>query len=347
MTQSNKTYPELIEHLPLAFKILIYTFVNRLNSGKNCLVAIVGGTGSGKSLSSVCILYWCYVYQHGKHPTLEYMKAHWFFKTQDFLKKMNNPELTKREGNLWDEMGVSASHKTHQSVQNKAISWLVQTFRNLEQLVIFTVPTVSFIDKSVRSLLHYQLETRKILKTAKICIIKPLELQYNLRMDKMYYHNIYYPANDGSGLMNEVDVVGIPLPPKEFEMAYEEEAAKFKAELNLKIQEMIMKADLITQVKELTDNGAALERCTDKQRAIYNAMDSGIVLQNDLAKHFGITQRVISGQIASMRKKGVNFDKFTKKNEVIPIIHNFISSHNLTSKEGQKKIENENLTQNN
>lgn len=332
-----KTYPEKIEHLPLAFRILIYTFVRRLHSGKNCLVIVIGGTGSGKSLSSVCILYWCYIYMHGEPPTLEYMKAHWFFKAQDFLKKMNDPELNKGELNLWDEMGISASHKAHQSVQNKAISWLVQSFRNLEQMVVFTVPSALLIDKSVRNLLHYQLETRTILKKSKLCIIKPLELQYNTRMDKMFYHNLFYPSEDEKGLMEEVDVVGIPLPPKDFVNAYEDVAREFKAELNLKIQQMIQKADLVEQVKTLTDNEAALERCTDKQRAIYQKMEDGMTVQRELAEHFKVHDSTISEQISSMRKKGVNFDKFTKKNGVLGQLPQKNPRNNLTSNELQNQ----------
>ena len=77
----NKRYPELIEHLPKSFQILIFTFVKRLDSGKNCLVALVGGTGSGKSFAAVCILYWTYIYMHGEPPTLEDSKNHWFFKS--------------------------------------------------------------------------------------------------------------------------------------------------------------------------------------------------------------------------------------------------------------------------
>jgi len=333
-----KTYPKLIEHLPLSFRILIYTFVQRLYSGKNCLVAIVGGTGSGKSLSSVCILYWTYVYMHGKPPTLEYAIAHWFFKTQDFLKRMNDPELTKGELNLWDEMGVSASHKSHQSVQNKAISWLVQTFRNLEQLVIFTVPTTMFIDKSVRNLLHFQLETRTILKSKKICIIKPLELQYNMRMDKMFYHNLFYPSEEEKGMYNEVDVVGIPLPPKELDDAYEEMAGKFKKELNIKIQMMIEKADLSEEIKKLTGNEAAYERCTDRQKEIYDAMKQGIVKNGELAEHFGVTQSAISQFQSSMKRKGVDFDEFTKKNEVLSNISTIQLQNNLTSNGKMKKV---------
>jgi len=308
----NKRFPQKIEHLPKSFQILILTFVKRLDTGKNCLVAIVGKTGSGKSLASACILYWTYVYMNGKEPTVEYIREHWFFSAKDFLKKMNDPNLKKREGNLWDEMGVSASHKTHQSLQNRAISWLVQTFRNLEQLVIFTVPTLAFVDKSVRNLLHYQLETRKILITNKVCIIKPLEIQYNIRMDKTYYHNLMKPSDDGSGFMDEIDVVGIPLPPKEIVKAYEEDSWKFKAELNKRIQGMLEKVDEKEKLESLSMEEVAIKNLTPQQNKIFNLLKLGVSATKDIARTLNIRRTTVCQSYQSFRKKGLNIDKYLK-----------------------------------
>jgi len=312
---TDKRYPELIAHLPRSFQIMIIIFVARLDSGKNCLIGIVGGTGSGKSFASVCILYWCHVYMHGEPPSLEFMRRHWFFRAKDFLEKMNDPNLQKKALNLWDEMGSgeSASHKTHQSIQNKVISWLVMTFRNLEQLVIFTVPDLSFVDKSVRNLLHFQLETRNILKGEKVCIIKPLELQYNLRMSKMFYHNLMYPADDGSGFMDEVDVVGIPLAPKDFIKAYEEDSWKFKGELNIKLQKMLEKADEKEKFSNLIGEDLILERCTARQKQMWELITSGETSTNKIAEIMGLPASTISQNFKYMRRKGLNIFKYTRK----------------------------------
>ncbi len=316
-----KRYPKQIEHLSKSFQILIFTFVKRLDSGKNCLVALVGGTGSGKSFGAVCILYWAYIYMHGKPPELEDSRRHWFFRAKDFLKKMNDKDLKKKSLNLWDEMGTSASHKTHQSLQNRAISWLVQTFRNLEQLVIFTVPTLAFVDKSVRNLLHYQLETRTILTTDEICIIKPLEIQYNIRMDKTYYHNLFWKSNDGSGFMEEVDVVGIPLPPKEFVKAYEEDSWKFKAELNKQIQGMIEKANQKEKIQSLVGEEAVIEKLTREQRKVWNILNTGINDVKQIVKEYGIAQSTVYNAIQAFKMKGLNVEKLIKnENSENPIL---------------------------
>jgi len=308
-----KRYPEAIEHLPRSFQIMIFTFVERLDSEKNCLVALVGGTGSGKSFAGVSILYWVHVYMHGEVPSVDYMKKRWFFTGKNFMKRMNDEDLQKKEGNLWDEMGTSASHKTHQSLQNKAIGWLVQTFRNLEQLVIFTVPTLSFVDKTVRNLLHFQLETRAIMKRDKICIVKPLQLQYQIRTDKMYYHNLVWPSNDGSGLLDEVDVIGIPIPPKEFVKAYEEVSWGFKKELNIKIQRMLEKSEQKDEFENLIGEELILHKCTDRQKEIWELLKEGTTSTNEISSIIGIPASTISSNFGYMRRKGLNIDKFLKK----------------------------------
>ena len=327
---SNKRYPKEIEHLPKSFQILIQTFVKRLDSGKNCLVAIVGGTGSGKSFASVCILYWTYIFMHGKPPELNYMRDRWFFKSKDFLEAMNNPKLKKRELNLWDEMGVSASHKSHASLQNRAIGWLVQTFRNLEQLVIFTVPTLAFVDKTVRNLLHYQLETRKVLTTSNICIIKPLEIQYNIRMDKTYHHNLFWKSNDGSGFMEEVDVVGIPLPPKEFVEAYEEKSWAFKAELNKKIQGMLEKANEKEKKSCLVGEDAVIAGLIGQQKVIWNLLNKGITDKQIIINDYNIPQGTVYSVLQSLKAKGLDVEKFFQNEKSEKPILNILNNHPRT-----------------
>jgi len=308
-----KRYPELIKHLPKSLQIIIFTIVKRIDSGKNCLIVVVGATGSGKSLASVTLMYWTYAYMKGRFPTVEELKERWMFKAKDFLQRMNDKDLKKKDINLWDEAGIEVGHKSHATMQNRIVGWMTQTFRNLQQVVFFTVPTMAFMDASVRKLLHYQFEMRKILISENLAILKPLELQYNIRQDKLYYHNLVYPSDDGSGFLDEVNVVGIPKPPKEVEDAYESEAGKFKRELNVRLQGMLVKLEK-KETREVDES--KLRPLTPVQIRIREALKQGIETNGEIAKFLRFPKSTVSANINYIRNKGYNVENYHKKTKI-------------------------------
>ena len=318
INKMTKRYSEMIAYLPLALRILIITFVKRLDSGKNCLVIIVGRTGSGKSWAACAILYYCFLYMNGREPTTEEMTSCWSFKAKEFVEKMGNPELDIKGLNLWDDVGPSMSHKTHQSVQNRVVSFLVQTFRNLQQLVVFTVPMASFVDKSVRNLLHYQIETRHINLKDKICIVKPLELDYNVRMDKMFYHNLTSPSNDGSGLINEVDVAGIPAPPKYITDTYEKFAGEFKTGLTKELIARLARLEEPKEFKALSGQEliiAKQKRKGGRKGEVLECFERGIFDKEEIAKEIGITTQNLAMCFQGLREMGINIPNSPRKSE--------------------------------
>jgi len=296
---ATKRYPEKIEYLPRSLQIFIRILDNRINAGKNVLAIVVGQTGSGKSLSTVMIMIGLYLYQHGKMPTPEYITEHCIFKARDLLKKFNDRNLKPGVAWNWDEAGVDISHKTHASLQNRVIGWLAQTFRHQRQIVFFTVPTVSFIDASVRKLLHFQLETKFIDKSKKLCKIKPLHYQYNLRLDKIYYHNIKYPRKDG--LIDIIDLMNVPLPPKEFVVAYETKKECFTKDLNIYLQQMLENQD---------DKNKP--RLTERQKKILELLQQGVLSTTKIAEKLEMYVQDVSTNFRYMRNKGINVDYFLK-----------------------------------
>jgi hypothetical protein len=297
-------YPELIKHYPESMQIFIKIIHNRIESGKNCLIPFTGATGSGKSLSTISLMIGLYLYRHGNMPSVEYITHHVKFKALDMMKSFNNPDLTKKETWSWDEAGVDAGHKTHSTVSNRVIGWLIQTFRNLQQVVFFTVPSINFLDATVRKMLHISVETRTIDKGKKMCICKPLMLQYNSRQDEIYYHNITFPRKDG--FFDVIDLMGIPLPPKEYVDAYEVEKNKFTKNLNQEIQASLQK---------LEDNSKPM--FTQRQQDVLDCFEQGITKTGEIAAKLGLRPQNLTDTFGQLRKKGINIEDIRKQGAFI------------------------------
>ena len=313
-----KRYPEAIAHYPQSLQIFLRKIVNRIDKGKNALAVFVGETGSGKSLSSVQLILAINLYMHGKEPENEETMSQVFFKAKPFVVKMRElSKILKDQGKkkiktkvwVWDEAGVEVSHKAHASIKNRVINWLAQTFRNLGQIVIFTVPSLSFIDSNVRKLLHIYLEAVSIDIKKKMCIVKPLEMQYNVRMDKIYYHYFKYPTNDG---MIEIDFMGVPKVSDELEDLYEQKKNEFTDNLNKQIIEILDKLDADESTSE-----SVYDKLTDRQRNIFDLIVRGITKTGDIAKEMNIRPSAVSENLGFMRNKGVNTAKMRRKMPIL------------------------------
>ncbi len=302
-------YPEALEEFSESFQIFIKMIVNKCDRGGNIKLGIYGQTGSGKSLDAVQIKRAVYLYMYGKEPEPEYLINRVYFKAKPFVEAMqklsdnlHEKGRTKTMVHLWDEVGYGAGHKTHASVNNRVLGWLFQTFRNLKQIIIVTTPSISFIDASIRKLMDYYVETIGIDRQKKISIVKPLSVQYNVRMDKTYYHNLKCPTKDG---IVEVDIMSIPKVSDELENLYDEKKNKFTKDLNDEIVQTLNQL----QMKERT----SADRLTDRQKRIIEILKGGETSTNKIAGIIGVKATTISKNFQFMRNKGIDIDKLLKK----------------------------------
>ena len=302
-----KRYPEAIQHYPESMQIIVKRVVHRIDNGKNALIPVVGQTGSGKSTSMVGHFHKAiYLYMHGEEPTDDYLISHVFFKAKPFMETMSkmsddleNKEKVETQVWIWDEAGIEAGHKEFMSVRNKILGWLVQTFRNLKQIVIFTTPSLSFIDASIRKMLHFYFEVVAVDKSRQLCIIKPLIMQYNTRMDKIYYHNFTYP--DRRGYIMEVDVMAVPRIPPKLEEKYEWEKNKFTAQLNREILATLTKIDRKDEAPYL--------KLTDRQKKIVELLNQGVTDKKKIAEIVGVHVRSVYENIKWIENKGFPLKK--------------------------------------
>ncbi|MFB6209796.1 MAG: zonular occludens toxin domain-containing protein [Candidatus Nanohaloarchaea archaeon] len=98
---------------------------------------------------------------------------------ENFLEKVANREWGQGDVVVFDEAGAGMSAKAHMTKKNRIIDQVLQTFRRQNIAVIFTVPSKSNVDKSVRRLLHTYIETKGIDYNKKQNLLKWLEMDYN------------------------------------------------------------------------------------------------------------------------------------------------------------------------
>lgn len=329
-------YPEAIKEFPLSFQIVIKKIYNRIESGKNALIVIVGQTGGGKSLAGIQLMRGLYLYRNGEEPSHEYILEHINFKARDFMSAMQkiseefveSKSNLKKEANMWDEGGVGAGNREWQSVTNKIIGQVVQTFRNLQQVVIFTLPSISMLDSTIRKLLHYYMEVVYIDNQKKMCVVKPLEMQYNPRMDKIYYHNLTYPTKEE---LLEVEFIGIPKISDELENLYERKKARFTGELNNKI---------LATLDMLDRKDCPYKNLTERQEKILGCLKEGIVSNIEICKKLGLKPYQVSENFRFMRNKGISIDSYKKNGQIgrISMLNLPLNlNHNVVGKNDKNK----------
>lgn len=129
-------------------RIFINLITERIKSNQNCMICFVGQTGSGKSYASISL-------SEVLDTTFNVDRI--YFDIQKFIDDLSNNKFAKGQCIIIDDAGVSISNRDWQSVFNKAIGIISQSFRFLNLILIFNVPRIRFIELQVRSLMHFYL----------------------------------------------------------------------------------------------------------------------------------------------------------------------------------------------
>lgn len=199
-----------------------WAYINRIKNrmnvlNKNWLAIICGETGSGKSYSALSL---------GAFIG----KVHLVFSPFEFLTLINSGKVIKGDIIIFDEAGVGMGAREWQSVQNKLLGSVLQTFRNMNCGVIFTTPNLSFIDIQARKLFHSYFETLYIDYDKEETILKPYNIEVNSRYDKIYYKKPRYTDHDG--ITYAIAQLSLPKPPKKIIEYYEKRKTAYTEQLN-------------------------------------------------------------------------------------------------------------------
>lgn len=129
-------------------QVLIDKIKDRIRSNQNALICFVGQTGSGKSYSSITL---------ALSLSDNFQIDNIYFDIEKFIEDLSDNKFKKGDVIIIDDSGISISNRNWQSILNKSIGIIAQSFRFLNLVLIFNVPRIRFIELQVRSLIHFYL----------------------------------------------------------------------------------------------------------------------------------------------------------------------------------------------
>lgn len=259
----------------------------RIDQKKNFLGILTGPTGSGKSWSALSV---CLQVDQTFNP------SRIVFSMKELMKLINEGNLKSGQAILWDEAGIDVSNRSWQSLVNKMVNFLLQTFRHKRLILIMTVPYLDFVDNSTRKLFHAEFLTQKIDYEKKSCKVKPQLIQYNPRNKKFYYKYLRVKTKLG---VSPLVSWNVEQPPKWLVEPYEDMKASFTSKLNQDIEEALNNVDKQKERKPLTEL---------QERAMILIQKYGDV--ETVAKEMNLSSKTIYFHIQSAEKKGYSREEF-------------------------------------
>lgn len=208
-----------------------------LDSNKNFIGIVTGGTGSGKSYSAMRL---------GEMIDPDFSIRNVAFTAKEFMSIINSKWIKRGSCIILDEGQISVNRRDWFSIANKLLNLVLSTFRNMNLVVLFTTPNLEYIDSQALKLFHMHFETRGILKSRRRVVMKCFWLVYNNARKRLFTIQPRVKLNDH---FVRVPQVYFKLPSLGLCRAYEKKKAAFNKKLNADVLEAI----------ELTDAGNAIK----------------------------------------------------------------------------------------
>jgi hypothetical protein len=269
----------------------------RILKKKNFLGVITGPPGIGKSWTALSV---CYQADDTFSPTKIVTT------TKQLLELINSGTLKSGDAILWDEAGIDISNRNWQSIVNKTLNFLFQTFRHKRLIIIMTVPYMDFVDAGTRKLIHAEIEVQKIDYDTCEARTKPMIIQYNSRTKKFYYKYLRVRTDKG---VSPLRAWHVSKPPQWLIDAYEDIKSKFTSKLNLELQKDLEDEEVKKNKKEKR------KELTEKQEEALKLVANygNVPLASESS---GIPERTLWFHISQAKKKGYTVEDYSEKMEL-------------------------------
>jgi len=203
---------------------------------KNFMAVVVGETGSGKSAAALELAH-SIDPSFIDNPRIVFTPVE-FMRTVKELKDERERGIKRRRRSrkenkrystknivrmkpticiIFDEAGVGIPAREWQRIQNKLIGYVAQLFRHLNLCILFTVPSMSFIDTQIRKLMHAIIETKTIDRKHMIGVTKYWMIKHNAVFDQTRLEPLVMSNDRGH---HTIDPLYVPFPPNKLWKRY-------------------------------------------------------------------------------------------------------------------------------
>ena len=182
---------------------------------------IVGREGSGKSHTALSIC-------RAVDPSFDADRV--FFNPKDLVEAFRSSDLGTGSMVMLDEAGVGLGNRSWYEKEQILLNQTLQTVRDENMGVLFTLPRLSELDSQTIGRLHALIAMKEKHPQegwAKVSW-KNISVTREKETDKMYKK---YPRMRVNGYEKRVTGIGVDKPAEELAQAYEERKAAFKDEL--------------------------------------------------------------------------------------------------------------------
>lgn len=250
----------------------------RIKANKNCVIIIVGGTGSGKSWAALSI---------GEELDDKFGINNIAFRAVEFMKLINK-DFPPGSVLMFDEGGVDLGARDFMTKVNRILSKVLQTVRYKNHIIIITVPDMKFIDAHARKLAHMILITNSIDRVRGLCKLRPYYIDVNAMSGDVYNPHPLVSAK-GMGIMKIFDI-SVPKPSVKLRHRYEKIKEDFGTKLyNDNLKEMLGK----NVMHDLNEN----------ERKVYAASRCGVSVKT-MVQTFKLSPSNVTSIRSRLRQKG-------------------------------------------
>lgn len=265
-----------------------------IRNNKNALGVTLGPTGSGKSYTDLSIMEGWYKYHFKKEFPIENV----CFSLGAFMKRIyylqQEGKLKRGTGFILEEMGANFGNLDFQRKLSKMFSYILQSFRSMNLIVLMNVPNFSMINKQARQLVHFKLSMKSINMEEEIAKVDMKIHQINDHTGKSYWK---YPRAKIKGKIRKLERLCFIKPSQRIINLYEKDKSSFVIDLTQEFILEVVKQDKENEMKD------ARKDLTKNELKVKAYVEEGLY-QEEIAEKMGCSQSNISQIKRNVEKKG-------------------------------------------